>query len=99
MDGTGTLSPIDLARISAMAKERLPIQAKVVEQLLDLLEIAVREARNQALEDAAKAIEAKRNGIDLFNLRYSTSAWLQQTGRYDALSDCADDIRAMKEGQ
>lgn len=53
MDGTGTASFLDLDAMRSLSKQRLPIQSKHVEALLEYVEQIQKEARNKALEEAA----------------------------------------------
>jgi uncharacterized tellurite resistance protein B-like protein len=57
MDGQGSISSSQLEAIRSLSKQRLPIQSKHVEALLEYVEQIQREARDKALEEAAQAVE------------------------------------------
>lgn len=57
MDGQGSIPPLDLDAMRSLSKQRLPIQSKHVEALLEYVEQIQREARNNALEEAITKAE------------------------------------------
>lgn len=56
------LDPEDLEAMRSLSKQRLPIQSKHVEALIDMIESIDREAYNRGLEDAAQAVATRYTG-------------------------------------
>lgn len=61
----GSLSQEDLEAMRSLSKQRLPIQSKHVEALIDCVEQIQREARNKALEEAAVIVDSRRSVLEV----------------------------------
>ncbi|WP_420415240.1 hypothetical protein [Roseibium sp.] len=85
MDGLGSISPSEMQSMHSLSKQRLPIQSKHVEQLIASVDAIQKEARDKALEEAARLCTDR--------------AWLfEQYGpEYSALVHTHNAIRALKE--
>ena len=58
MDGQGSISSSQLEAMRSLSKQRLPIQSKHVEALLEYVEQIQREARDKALDEAADLMQS-----------------------------------------
>lgn len=80
MDGQGSISPLDLDAMRSLSKQRLPIQSKHVEALLEYVERIEREARaegrNKGLEEAAQLCSKKSSAM----METSQSVYLSEFG-------------------